>query len=256
MSWYYVIEGERNGPVEVEEVHELISKGELMMEDYVWTKGFDNWKKLQDVPELTANTIEPSHDDIPAPIEIAGPSFEDIDPETKIFFIKIGADRGGEEKEYGPFSLNLLKRLYAEKRINAKTFGLTANMLGWEPLAHFKGFDQVFNEVPPELSPEDKRAYKRSPLFARMFIENNKQVFEGICRDISVGGMQVLVDNFPGNVGDQIALNVHPENRDHSFVADGVIVRKLDGNMGFSFRFMSLRPQALDAIESYIKQNG
>ena len=60
-----------------------------------------------------------------------------------------------------------------------------------------------------------------------MFFANNDQLFEGVCRDISIGGMQVLVDHFPAQVGERISLNVHPENSEHHFVADGEIVRKV-----------------------------
>ena len=85
-----------------------------------------------------------------------------------------------------------------------------------------------------------------------MYIENKKEVFVGICRDISVGGMQVLVDHFPGRVGEKIAINVHPENTEYNFVADGKIVRSLDGGQGFSFRFMNLSSESQNAIQRYL----
>ena len=85
-----------------------------------------------------------------------------------------------------------------------------------------------------------------------MFIENNSQLYEGICRDVSIGGMQVLVNQFPGSVSERISINVHPDNTDHHFTASGEIVRLLEGGVGFSFRFLNLSDEAMKTINSYI----
>ena len=102
---------------------------------------------------------------------------------------------------------------------------------------------------------DDRRKNKRKPFVARMFYHNDSIVYEGICRDISIGGLQVLVDGFPGKIGDDISLNVHPENTEHSFVAGGKIVRILEGDQGFSLRFMNLSEEARDSIEAYLEKN-
>jgi len=67
--------------------------------------------------------------------------------------------------------------------------------------------------------------------------------------------MQVLVSNFPGRVGEEISLNVHPDNSDYNFVASGKIVRRLDGDQGFSFRFTGLSEDAKNTIENYVGQS-
>jgi hypothetical protein len=53
----------------------------------------------------------------------------------------------------------------------------------------------------------------RKPFIARIFFNNDKKFFEGICRDISVGGMQVLVDGFNGNMENVLWI----EDRHHFF---------------------------------------
>lgn len=267
-NWYYVLSGERQGPVEISVIEGLYQSGELNSEDYVWCKGFANWTKIKDVEEFNTEAPQaletPSEPDAPeisesqtqAPIETGKKiNFDDYDQEAKAFYIKIGADRGQEEVEYGPFSLTILKKLYDENRINAKTFLFTQGMSNWTIIADIDGFETVFNEVPPMIEESDKRAFNRKPFIARMFIQNNQQVFEGICRDVSIGGMQVLIDNFPAKVGDKISINVHPENTEHSFVASGNIVRLLEGGQGFSFRFVGLSSEAESAINSYISNS-
>lgn len=251
-KWYYVFAGERKGPVEEEEIISLIQAGKLKDEDYVWRKGFENWMKLALVDELNTQEQEP---EMPAPIqEEKEVNLAECDKKEKVFFIKTGADRGKAEVEYGPFSLEILKKLYDENRINGKTFVFSKEMANWKPLADVNGFEEVFEEAPPEIKEEDRRAFRRKPFIARMFIENENTVFEGICRDVSIGGMQVLVDHFPVSPGKRISINAHPENSDYHFTASGEIVRELEGGLGFSFRFINLNEEAVQAINSYIAQ--
>ncbi len=245
-KWYYVENGKRVGPIEHEELINLITNKSLNGTDYVWKQGFENWTQIDKVDELN----------LPAVIEDEVPTFNltTLDHNDKIVFLKIGKDRGVKEVEYGPFNLLTLKKLYKENRINGKTFVYTKFLSEWRMLAELDGFEEVFEEIPPAISDEDKRAFRRKPFIARMFFANNDQLFEGVCRDISIGGMQVLVDHFPAQVGERISLNVHPENSEHHFVADGEIVRKLEGDHGFSFRFIDLGSDAVQAIQNYVSK--
>jgi len=251
-KWYYVQNGERQGPVEFDEVLSLYQGSTIGSEDYVWTKGFEDWKKIKDVPKFSTDSS--SGDAIPPVENSTEVDLQALDPDHRCLFIKTGKDRGGNEVEYGPFSINILKKLYSENRVNGKTFVFAKGMGQWMFLADMKGFESVFEELPPVIDESERRSSTRSPFIARMFIEKNQNVFEGICRDISVGGMQVLVDEFPANVGEKISINVHPENTDHHFVASGKIVRLLEGNQGFSFRFIDLKDDAINAINSYLDQ--
>ncbi|MCO4754759.1 MAG: DUF4339 domain-containing protein [Bacteriovoracaceae bacterium] len=256
-KWYYVFSGERKGPVEKEDILALVQNGQLNDEDYVWRKGFENWMKLATVEELKQVEQAPIEMDteLPEPIQTQKVlNLSQCDDQEKMFFIKTGADRGKQEVEYGPFSLQILKRLYDENRVNGKTFIFCKDMQNWQPLADVDGFEEVFEEAPPVIKEEDRRAFRRKPFIARMFIENNNTVFEGICRDVSIGGMQVLVDNFPIQPGKRISINAHPENSDYHFTASGEIVRELEGGLGFSFRFINLNEEAVKAINSYIAQ--
>ncbi len=287
-QWYYVQGSERVGPVDQSDIENLFHEGTLTPDSYVWRKGFDNWRNLNTVEEFGALIMgsgdenQPQEDD-PTPIQAteqaqeesaasdevsfipqmdeAGDSGEasfdlqSIDSHSKVFSIKVGFDRGGSEAEYGPFSLEQLKRAYEEKRINEKTFIFTPGMTTWVLLGDFERFDDIAGTLPPQISEEDRRFNVRKPFVARLFFHDNKQVYEGICRDISVGGLQVLVSDFPCQVGEKISMNVHPDNSDYHFTASGKVVRKLEGDTGFSLRFEDLSPDAHSAIQSYINEH-
>ena len=258
-NWYYVQKGNRHGPVAVEVIETMISNQELKTDDFVWKKGFENWKKIKEVPELQVQNT-PAPVDIPKAPEIPviptkDLTFKDIPEDDRAVFIRIGADRGGASTDYGPFSVKQLKQLFKENRINGKTFVFIKGSNDWKMMADFPEYQEIFEELPPVIKESERRVTVRKPFIARLFIQNNKNLFEGICRDISIGGMQILIDDFKGNAGDKITINVHPENSDYHFTASGVVVRILEGNSGFSFRFQGLSDEAKRSIEKYVQEN-
>jgi hypothetical protein len=258
-SWYYVLKGQRTGPVDASVIASLVQGHELRPDDYVWKKGFENWRKIKDVPEITdlkaAAPVPPAPPKMNAPAAVSD-SFRlsSLDSEEKSIYVRIGVDRGGSPSEYGPYSLTLVKRLYDENRINGRTqFFVRGHLQEWMFLADLNDFEEVFHDMPPVIQETERRRWVRKPLLARLFVQNNKKVFEGVCRDISVGGMQILTDTFPGRAGDKISINVHPDNSEYHFTAAGTVVRLLEGNQGFSFRFDPLQMEAQKAIEKYIQ---
>jgi hypothetical protein len=250
-KWYYVDGGERKGPVDIQYINALIEKSALGDDDYVWKKGFENWMKIKNIPDFQPPEEE-SIAEMPGVIESGEVRLKTLTEAENSVFIKIGADRGGQEVEYGPYSLTVIQKLFEQHRINGKTFVFVRGMSDWMMLGEFADYAEIFEETPPPIKEEDRRKGHRKPFIARMYIESNKQVYVGVCRDISVGGMQVLVDHLPADIGQKISINVHPENTEYHFVASGQIVRLLDGGQGFSFRFIDLNDEAKEAIEKYL----
>ena len=270
-SWYYVDGNERMGPVQEMEIASLIQQGKLEAESYVWRDGFDNWKHLKDADNLATLLVQgqsppPPQVGIPS---MGGPAQEGIGAipslqkgfdwnrlgdNDQVLTIKIGHDRGVAEQEYGPFTVMQLKQAFEENRINEKTFIYTPGMENWTLLGETPLFERLSGGIPATIEEQDRRASLRRPFVAQILCSDDSAVFEGICRDISIGGLQVLVANFPGTVGQQVQINVHPENAGHRFVASGKIVRLLEGGSGFSLRFDNLNEEAINAIQDYINQ--
>lgn len=263
-SWYYVQKGNRHGPVALEVIQEMIGNSDLAVTDYVWKKGFDNWKKIKEVPELEpAPAAKPQA----APAPVSAPAtpeppvmeYKDVSlknlGEERSIYVRIGNDRGAAPSDYGPFTVAQLKKLFDESRINGKTLIFVPGMKEWKLLGDLPEYQEIFHEAPPVIQESDRRETVRKPFVARLFVQNQKKVFEGICRDISIGGMQVLTDDFRGKAGDRIAINVHPENSEYHFTASGVVVRILEGNSGFSFRFQGLSDEAKRSVEKYLQEN-
>jgi hypothetical protein len=259
-EWYYVDSGERVGPITQDEVEKLVVDGVLDADSYVWTKGYENWEKLGEVEELSYiyATEEAADTGLPPVIGDEGPkefSWEDLGNHDKVIMIKVGIDRGGKETEYGPYTLIELQKAFGENRINEKTLVFINGMNEWIFLSDSPIFEKFFGSPQIKIEDIDRRKNSRKPFVARMFFHDTNELFEGVCRDISTGGMQVLVSGAPFNVGDEITLNVHPDNDSYSFVASGSVVRKLDADQGFALRFKNLSGEAEAAIDSYVKSN-
>lgn len=258
-NWYYVQKGNRHGPVAAEVIEKMIADQDLKADDFVWKKGFDNWKKIKDVSELQTQNDVPEPEPFVVPPQIKETpkerSFKDLSDDERLVYVRIGTDRGGATTDYGPFNVKQVKQLFKENRINGKTLVFIKGCQEWKLLADYPEYQELFEEVPPVIKESERRVSTRKPFIARLFIQNNKNLYEGICRDISIGGMQILVDNFKGQSGDKITINVHPENSDYHFTASGVVVRILEGNSGFSFRFQGLSDEAKRSIEKYVQEN-
>ena len=244
--WFYVENNDKVGPIKEEEMISLIKQERLSSSSYVWTTGFENWKKLGEVDSLNVYLSGSKE---------AGPSFDwsTVDSKKNIFFIMTGKDRGSRrETLYGPYSMDVVVKLYKGNRINGRSYIWASGMKNWSILAEMSIFEEWFGERPPEIEEIERRSSGRRPFIARMLFHNNDRLYEGVCRDISLGGMQILVSGYPAQLGENISFNAHPDNSEYHFVASGEVVRVLEGDQGFSFRFTKLNDEAKSAIVKYI----
>lgn len=270
-EWYYVDGSERVGPKSLDEMASLMNSNVLNEESYVWTAGYDNWARLGDVDELVklikAPELPPQieeEEDIPPIIEepeIIEYSWDTLKESDKVINVKIGLDRGGQEVEYGPYTMSEIRRAFSQKRMNGKTLVFIPGESEWIFLSEVSIFSDLFpkksgkSPVIIDQSTKEKRESMRKPFIAKMFVHDQNILLEGVCRDISTGGLQVLVSNSPFSIGEEITLNVHPDNTDYHFVANGLVVRNLDANQGFALRFVDLDSEAEGAITNYLQSH-
>jgi hypothetical protein len=53
-QWYYVQDGQRSGPVSLEELVALVRSGKVRTSDAAWTQGMAQWEAIGKIPELAA----------------------------------------------------------------------------------------------------------------------------------------------------------------------------------------------------------
>jgi hypothetical protein len=257
-KWYYASGSDKVGPVDKSEIEDLFAKGKILKDTYVWTEGMENWTFLEEADqfsELFMSSTPPSLPDltdIPPPPVPAKLEWDNLDPEKPQFAIRIGEDRGGDDKVLGLFTLNQFITFGEQNRINEKTLVYAKGMDSWESLGNLPIYAVIFPEEEPR--PVERREGLRKPITARILFHDETEVFDGLVADISEGGLKIFINDFPGKVGDEISMNVHPEESEHSFVAKGEVVHVLDGNIGFSVKFVDLDSPSQDAIKSFLKK--
>jgi len=248
-QWYYV-EGDASvGPIATSELKNLIQNGTLGGQSFVWKKGFENWTKIAALPELAIQGNPQPSEDL-AVLNFFQPALESFD--QKCFYIKTGMEGNREVSQFGPYSLNVLIRLFKEQRVNGQTLIWKKGMDDWAFIGTLPFYAKVFGEkAPPAVF--ERRKSSRRPFVAKILFHDRKDLFEGICRDISLGGMQLLVPDLSLKEGDEVSLNVHPDNTNYHFVAKGKIVRVLEKKQGFSLKFIDLTDEAKSAIKEYLE---
>lgn len=146
-SWYYVQGTERMGPIEEKELHNIFISGGIQSESYVWTKGFGNWEKLQDVEELKYffDQGQLDLDEAESPEIEFSLDWKNVRVTEEIFYIRIGKDRTQEEEDIlGPYSLEELYGAYLQNRITAQTFIYTPGMLYWDRVGAVPAIQQLW----------------------------------------------------------------------------------------------------------------
>lgn len=259
-QWYIAMGDRWIGPISASEVYERVVTQKISWAHFVWKPGEKEWKRLCDVPTFKAAV--PTQPSKSLQREVKETSTEVSRPVVKQAVKK--APEGGwylyyNETQFGPFTKDEVIRFLSVGKVNPKVHAWRSGLPTWTRIEALDAFKDAKSpaKAAPQTAQEkakekaDLRKTPRRPMVARILLTNAKEVLDAVCRDISVGGMQVLTDFVPGKVGEKIKLNVSASEIP-PFVAEGVIVRMLEDQKGFSFRFDKLPDQAKRSIEQYI----
>ncbi len=262
-QWYIAFSDHWIGPMTSSDVYEKIQANEITWAHFVWKSGQSEWKRICEiktfrtaVPQSPSKAMKEEIKEASKPtIKRAlsrGKAIAPPPPQVNLsrkWFLFYG------DTQYGPFMEDEVERLLQIEKINGKVYAWCDGMPNWTPIekiaALAKAMKSVKGKSPVKI---ELRNAPRKPLIAKIILANEKNVSVAMCRDVSIGGMQVLTDQMPGAVNSHVKLNVTPvgEGGIEPFVAEGVIVRMLEDRRGFSFRFDHLSDSAKRAIENYI----
>jgi hypothetical protein len=291
-QWYIALGEKWVGPLLAADVYQQVLNQQITWAHYVWKPGEKEWKRICDTPtfqvvvpqlptaqkdhpkKTTTTEVKQASASSPtikkaAPRRAAPPPpFEELLQEQKTWFLYYN------NSQSGPFSTDEIGRSLATGKIAPQVHAWTEGMANWqriEQIAELKSLVKAAGAPPAPKTAAAKAAAKenrktpRAPMVAKIFLAHEDAVMVGVCRDVSVGGMQILTDTIPGKVGAKIKLNVSPPSagkkakgtKAHKefepFVAEGVIVRILEDGRGFSFRFDRLPEGSRRSIQEYLK---
>ena len=266
-EWYVASGVQWVGPLTSEEVYERILSHQLTWAHYVWRKDQSQWKRICEVEEFQSSLPTRPASMLRKEIlekEAGKPAVRKsarklgTPSEDRLWYLHFN------DSQFGPFSVSEIERFLTLGKIHSRVHVWRDGMKNWERLEKnetFKKNVKLTLPVAPEFSQvgavrEEQREEPRRPLVAKILMADEQSVIVGVCRDISTGGLQVLADTIPANVGARLKMNISPTadagKKIEAFVAEGVIVRILEDGRGFSFRFEKLSESAKQAIENYV----
>jgi hypothetical protein len=159
--------------------------------------------------------------------------------------------------KFGPLSIDEVKVVLGSGKLSGPLFAWKQGMHDWEPVERVNDLAPFLKTARPST---DQRVAKRIPFMAAVKFSGagagrDLAVFTGICRDLSKGGMQVMSSSTPGYPGSLLTLSVEPvsDSTLPRFSCEGVIVRLLPNNAGFSVRFRELSSANQDALSKCLK---
>lgn len=77
MVWFHATDGEKSGPLSLEDMQALLRAGHIDGDTKIWTAGFDGWRKLRDVEAFAAILTEvtpPSPPPSSSPVSVIAPA--------------------------------------------------------------------------------------------------------------------------------------------------------------------------------------
>jgi len=96
-TWYYAKNRQKAGPVSLDALKKKLSLGELGSDALVWTVGWESWKKVCDVPELTVPEPPPLPPQEPPSLPVEKPPIVKESDQGKEVNEKLEAINGTSE---------------------------------------------------------------------------------------------------------------------------------------------------------------
>jgi hypothetical protein len=157
--------------------------------------------------------------------------------------------------KFGPLSMDEVKVVLGSGKLSGPLYAWKAGMQDWEPVDRLPDLAKFCTAPKRDSDTSEQRRAKRVPFVATVKFAGagagaNLALFTGICKDLSGSGMSVMSSNNPGFPGSLVTLTIEPVS-DASlprFSIEGVIVRLLARDSGFSVRFTKVTKQQEDAI--------
>lgn len=165
----------------------------------------------------------------------------------------------------GPFTVSELIELIDSRHLDLTAFVWKQGFADWMRICDVEFFQEKFASSPKqdlleaakrleEGRKREQRQTPRAPFEVRVLLTNGDDVGWGVCRDISLGGMQVLMNYVPGPVGTELRIHVNGYRGISGFDCSGKIVRAGNDKRSFSLEFTKLPDKAKESLARFIEE--
>ncbi len=88
-QWFVVLDGQPHGPITPAQIRERYAQGQINERTYLWREGDDQWRHLEDIPELADLVREDSFSEVPTiAVSHGGPLAQPLQPDVEAFDVK------------------------------------------------------------------------------------------------------------------------------------------------------------------------
>ena len=253
--WYIRKGQDLSGPFTTKGLRQEIESRKFVATDRVWMPGSEiEWQELRTIEEFldlfkvaNAETVLLEVDEDEATvIDQSRPK-----PQNQVvWYLQF------KDGRTGPFTVSELSTVLQFKDLTPPVYCWRTGWKDWKPVGEVEELSQSRSSPNPKVKKavdavDEKRGNKRSPLMATVSLVGEKARVIGICRNISLTGMQVLGSLIPGGVGTNHSFEVFPSLKSHvrSFRVSGTIVRILKDRPGFAMKFSPLSREVQEALK-------
>lgn len=257
--WYLAKGQEALGPYSFNEVKQLLDHKTIAWIDYLWAEGQADWMRACDIPEFQKLLTPPPKRIVAGmPVISESQTKPTLASEVREWFCFLN------EVQTGPYThTELVLHLRSTSQPHT-AFLWKQGFPDWKRVDSIEEFSK-FIKADFDKTVE-RRKHIRVPVMAKVRIVANPDSIKearyatALARDLSIGGMQVLTDVIPGAPGTKLKVLLCPlddsANAQVPFQpiqASGEVVRTLDHEKGFCFRFERLSPEVEKAIQHLVE---
>jgi hypothetical protein len=172
----------------------------------------------------------------------------------KCIFVKVAIDDDNRTEDFGPFSLEMIQKLFFDNRIDGRSYVYAPDLDNWKILADFSDYKTIFGEEPPEITSYHRRLNTRSSLNCECKVYAEKDWYSAIANDLSMMAAKLEFHGHQLSLDQIVKIEFDlPELKGERITAQVMRLFDSTGEDQFvTFRFLNLSEEQRNKISSVV----
>jgi hypothetical protein len=174
--------------------------------------------------------------------------------EGKCIFVKVSIDDSNRTEDFGPFSLDMIKQLFNDDRIDGRSFIYAPDLDNWRILGDFSDYKEIFGEAPPEITSFHRRFNTRMTLNCGCMVQAEKDWYNSVASDLSMMAVKLAFHGHKLELDQDVTLEFDiPELKGEKIHAKVMRLFDSTGDEQFvTFRFIELTEQQRHKVSAVV----
>lgn len=174
--------------------------------------------------------------------------------EGNCIFVKVVIDNDNNTQDFGPFSLEMIQKLYFDNRIDGRSYIYAPNLDNWKILADFSDYKAIFGEEPPEITSYHRRLNTRASLNCECKVYADKDWYSATANDLSMMAAKLSFHGHQLNLDQVVKIEFMLQELDGERIT-AQVMRLFDStgeDQYVTFRFTDLSEDQRHKISSVV----